>query len=55
MQKLVRTLAFVAISRDTLASRRSSLGLVERRQQGGVASMIDVRQAEILVAGAAQT
>jgi len=43
------------ISRSTLASRQRSLGLVVRRQEGGVASMIDVRQAEILVAGAAET
>jgi multidrug efflux system outer membrane protein len=43
------------ISRSTLVSRRSSLDLARLRQEGGVASMIDVRQAEILVATAAQT
>jgi outer membrane protein, multidrug efflux system len=43
------------ISRDTLASRRNSVVLVRRREEGGVASLIDVRQAEILVATAAQT
>jgi len=43
------------VSRSTLSSRRESLRLVGTRQQGGVASMIDVRQAEILVAGAAET
>jgi multidrug efflux system outer membrane protein len=43
------------ISRRTLASRRDSLRLVQLRQQGGVAAMIDVRQAEVLVYTAAQT
>jgi multidrug efflux system outer membrane protein len=43
------------ISRNTLASRQDSLVLVRRREEGGVASLIDVRQAEILVATAAQT
>ena len=41
------------ISRRTLASRQDSLRLVKLRQTGGVAAMIDVRQAEILVATAA--
>jgi len=43
------------ISRRTLGSRTQSLGLVRRREEGGVAGLIDVRQSEILVAGAAQT
>jgi multidrug efflux system outer membrane protein len=43
------------ISRRTLASRQDSLRLVQLRQQGGVAAMIDVRQAEVLVYTAAQT
>jgi outer membrane protein, multidrug efflux system len=43
------------ISQRTLASRRNSLRLVQLRQQGGVAAMIDVRQAEVLVYTAAQT
>jgi len=45
----------LAISRSTLVSRRDSLRLINLRQSGGVASLIDVRQAEILVATAAQT
>jgi multidrug efflux system outer membrane protein len=43
------------ISRRTLASRIDSLRLVRQREQGGVAALIDVRQAEILVAQAAET
>jgi outer membrane protein, multidrug efflux system len=43
------------ISRRTLATRQDSLGLVRRRAEGGVAAMIDVHQAEILVAQAATT
>jgi multidrug efflux system outer membrane protein len=43
------------ISRRTLASRRDSLRLVQIRQQGGVAALIDVRQAEVLLYTAAQT
>jgi multidrug efflux system outer membrane protein len=42
------------ISRDTLASRTNSRKLVEMREQGGVAALIDVRQSEILVAQAAE-
>ena len=45
----------LTVARSTLDSRISSLRLVGRREQGGVASMIDVRQAEILVATAAAT
>ena len=37
------------ISRRTLASRRESLRLIQLRQQRGVATMLDVRQAEELV------
>jgi len=43
------------ISRRTLASREDSLRLVKLRQQGGVAAMIDVRQAEVLLYTAAET
>ena len=42
------------ISRDTLTSRTDSLKLVTMREQGGVAALIDVRQAEILVAQAGE-
>ena len=42
------------ISRQTLASRTDSLKLVVMREQGGVAALIDVRQAEILVAQAGE-
>jgi multidrug efflux system outer membrane protein len=42
------------ISRDTLTSRTDSLRLVTMREQGGVAALIDVRQAEILVAQAGE-
>ena len=43
------------ISRRTLATRLDSLRLVQLRAAGGVAAMIDVHQAEILVAQAATT
>jgi multidrug efflux system outer membrane protein len=43
------------ISRRTLAAREDSLRLVRLRAAGGVAAMIDVHQAEILVAQAATT
>ena len=43
------------ISRRTLDLREGSLQLVQRREAGGVAALMDVRQAETLVAGAAQT
>ena len=43
------------IARRTLDSRTQSLRLVQLREEGGVAGLIDVRQSEILVAGAAQT
>ena len=41
------------ISQRTLASRQDSLRLVKLRQQGAVASMMDVRQAEVLLYTAA--
>ena len=40
------------IATRTLASRRESLRLTEIREQGGVAPLVDVRQAEQLVLGA---
>src|SRR5262249_26832087 len=43
------------IARRTLASRQDSLRLVQAREAGGVASLLDVRQGEILVTTAAQT
>ena len=42
------------VSLRTLAGREDSLRLVRQREEGGVASLIDVRQAEILVAQAAE-
>ena len=43
------------IARETLGTRQESLRLIQARQQGGVATLLDVRQAEQLVYGAAQT
>jgi multidrug efflux system outer membrane protein len=43
------------ISRRTLDTRRESLRLVQERQGGGVATLLDLRQAEQLVSSAAQT
>jgi len=43
------------IARDTLATRQESLTLIRTRQRGGVATMLDVRQAEQLVYSASQT
>jgi multidrug efflux system outer membrane protein len=43
------------ISKRTLGSRQGSLRLVQARHQGGVAALIDVRQAEVLLYTAAQT
>src|SRR5499426_3732151 len=43
------------IARETLATRKESLNLIRTRQQGGVATLLDVRQAEQLVYTAAQT
>jgi outer membrane protein, multidrug efflux system len=43
------------IAKRTLAARQESLRLIELRQQGGLATMLDVRQAEELVYQASQT
>jgi multidrug efflux system outer membrane protein len=43
------------IAKRTLATRENSLHLIQVRQQGGVATMLDVRQAEELVYQASQT
>jgi multidrug efflux system outer membrane protein len=43
------------ISRRTLASREGSLRLVTLRYEGGVAALIDVRQAEVLLYTASET
>jgi len=45
----------LGISKRTLATREESLRLIRVRQQGGVATMLDVRQAEQLVYTAAAT
>jgi multidrug efflux system outer membrane protein len=42
------------VSRRTLDARQENLRLVKMRESGGVAGMIDVRQAEILVAQAGE-
>src|SRR5713101_3483664 len=43
------------IDKHTLAIRENSLNLIKSRQQGGLATMLDVRQAEELVYQASQT
>jgi len=43
------------IGKRTLATRENSLRLIQLRQQGGIATMLDVRQAEELVYQASQT
>jgi multidrug efflux system outer membrane protein len=43
------------IDKRTLATREDSLRLIKLRQQGGLATMLDVRQAEELVYQASQT
>ena len=43
------------IDKRTLATRENSLQLIKSRQQGGLATMLDVRQAEELVYQASQT
>jgi multidrug efflux system outer membrane protein len=43
------------ISKHTLETRRESLRLVRERQGGGVATLLDLRQAEELVSSAAQS
>ena len=45
----------LAIARNTLATRQESLRLIRVQAQGGVATLLDVRQGEQLVYGAAQT
>src|SRR5262245_23488811 len=45
----------LAIAKDTLATREESLRLTKLQAQGGVATLLDVRQGEQLVYGAAQT
>src|SRR5262245_20496329 len=45
----------LAIARNTLATREESLRLSKIQAQGGVATLLDVRQGEQLVYGAAQT
>jgi multidrug efflux system outer membrane protein len=45
----------LVISKRTLATREESLRLIKLRQQGGVATMLEVRQAEQLVYTAAAT
>ena len=43
------------IARRTLATRQDSLSLIKTRQSGGVATLLDLRQAEELVYSAAET
>lgn len=43
------------ISKDTLKTRQESLDLTRKREEGGVATLLDVRQAEQLVYTAAET
>src|SRR5262245_60086894 len=45
----------LAIARNTLATRQESLRLIRLQTQGGLATLLDQRQAEQLVYGAAQT
>jgi outer membrane protein, multidrug efflux system len=45
----------LAISKETVASRRESLALTETLANGGAAALVDVRQAEQLVETAAET
>ena len=45
----------LAIAKSTLATREESLRLIRRQLQGGVGTLLDVRQGEQLVYGAAQT
>ena len=47
--------AELEIAKRTLAARQESLRLIAARQQGGLATMLDVRQAEELVYQASQT
>jgi len=50
-----RTGLRVEISKATLATRQDSLNLTISRQTGGVATLLDLRQAEQLVDTAEQT
>ena len=43
------------ISRQTLATRQASLDLIKNRQNGGVATLLDLRQGEQLVYSASET
>src|SRR5215813_1201939 len=45
----------LAIARDTLGTREESLRLLRTQLQGGVGTLLDVRQGEQLVYGAAET
>ncbi|HUK41012.1 MAG TPA: efflux transporter outer membrane subunit, partial [Candidatus Acidoferrales bacterium] len=45
----------LSIAKDTLATREESLRLIRRQLQGGVGTLLDVRQGEQLVYGAAQS
>ena len=45
----------LAIARDTLGTRQESLRLLRTQLQGGVGTLLDVRQGEQLVYGAAET
>jgi outer membrane protein, multidrug efflux system len=44
----------LAIARRTLATREESLKLIQAREKGGLATLVEVRQGEQLVYGAAQ-
>jgi multidrug efflux system outer membrane protein len=44
----------LAIARRTLSTREDSLKLIHAREQGGIATLVEVRQGEQLVYGAAQ-
>ena len=45
----------LAIANNTLATRQESLRLIKVQAQGGIATLLDVRQGEQLVYGAAQS
>jgi len=45
----------LSIAKDTLATREESLRLLRRQLEGGVGTLLDVRQGEQLVYGAAET
>jgi outer membrane protein, multidrug efflux system len=45
----------LAIARRTLGTREESLKLIQAREQGGIATLVEVRQGEQLVYGAAQS